>query len=127
MLEEGRVKARAVAEVLIRRENDELAQAQADLVREAPERVQRRVADKVVRLDIRVGSSALLEPRRQLCKTDRNSQCHELPRLFVLLNVTSALDEQQDEDLHTSMVFAESRRVPSGLMSAICIRSYSLP
>ena len=107
---DGGVERGAVARVLVRREDDELGQAEPEEGREAEEGVQRAVADEVV---------GVLRARRRVWRGGWRVralfvQADELPRR-VLVDVAPALDVEQDEELHPAVVLCEAGRVKLGL------------
>lgn len=49
------------------------------------------------------------------------SQCDKLPGVLVLVHITPALDEEEDEDLHAAVVLAEPWRVPCCLQRVMSV------
>jgi hypothetical protein len=83
----------------------------------AEERVERDVADKVVRaLGASLPTLKTVQEGCELysegCEGWSDSQRDELPTAVLLVNVLSALDVQEHEDLHSPVVLLESWRLP---------------
>lgn len=99
-------------------------QSHAGHLRKTIERVQGGVSNKVIdRRSIRIPpSSPLISGKWQafvgmnnIYRRQYDVQYNEFPRLLIFLNIRASFNVQQDEQLHTTMVFAKAGSAPCRL------------